>query len=194
MPTRTVVISVLAAVVVLVAVGVVLARSGGDGSAAVPKGYATYEARIDGHTVRFAYPRAWGDVERRTERGVQIFRIRGPRDDDRERSAIRLAAEPDTNISFQSQYGLVDAHDRLQLANDRELSEEDVDVPGAEHAKRLVLEYDLRTDAGGTQRSRLSSVSAQTDDGLFVTLLADTAADDPDVDADAVLESLSLDG
>lgn len=178
----------------LVVAGIVLAGRDDDGPAASPAGYATFETQLEGRTVSFAYPRAWGEVERRTESGVQTFRFRGPPDADGERSAVRLAADLDAEIGFDAQYGLVAAHDRLRMAKVREISEKDVDVPGAERAKRLVLEYDLPTDRGATQRSRASAIFAQSADGLFVTLLVDTAAADPDVDADAVLDSLTLDG
>lgn len=194
MPTRNLVMLVVLAVALLVVAGIVLAGRDDDRPAAAPAGYATFETQLEGRTVSFAYPRAWGEVERRTESGVQTFRFRGPPDADGERSAVRLAADPDADIGFDAQYGLVTAHDRLRMANVREISEEDVDVPGAERAKRLVLEYDLRTDRGATQRSRASSIFAQSADGLFVSLLVDTAAADPDVEADAVLGSLTLDG
>lgn len=194
MPKRTIAVSVVAAVVVLVVTGVLLAGLGDDEPAAAPKGYATFEVQIGGRSVSFAYPRAWGDVERQSERGVQVFRIFGPRDADGERSVVRLAAQPDKTISFESLYGLTDGNDRLELANDREISEQDVDVPGAEHAKRRVLEYDLQTDSGGTQRSRSSTIFALSDEGLFISLAADTPAGKPAVDANAVLESLTLDG
>lgn len=192
MPTRNLVMLVALAVVVLVVAGVVLAgREDGPGPA--PAGYATFETELAGRAVSFARPAAWGEVERREERGVQTFRFRGPPDAAGARSAVRLAADLDTDIGFDAQYGLVAAHDRLRMANVREISEQDVDVPGAERARRLVLEYDLRTERGDTQRSRASSIFARSDDGLFVTLLADTAAAAPDVDADAVLDSLTLD-
>lgn len=194
MPNRTVVICIVVAVLALVAAGVVLSGLRDDEAARAPEGYATFQATVDGHTVQFAYPQAWGDVERETEQGVQVFRVLGPRGADGTRSVVRMTADPGTTISFESHYGLVDAHDRLQLANDREISEEDVEVGGAEHAKKLVLEYDLKTDDGETQRSRSSSISAQSEDGLFVSLIADTPATDPAVDADAVLRSLTLDG
>lgn len=193
MPRRDIVMLVVLAVVVLVAAGAVLAARD-DGPGAAPAGYATFETQLAGYTVSFARPAAWGAAERGAQSGVQTFRFRGPPDADGERSAVRLAADLDTDIGFDAQYGLVSAHDRLRMANVREISEHDVDVPGAERARRLVLEYDLRTARGTTQRSRASSVFARTDDGLFVTLLADTAADEPDVDADAVLDSLALDG
>lgn len=193
MPKPAILISVLAAVAVLVAAGVLLAVLRDDGPPAPPEGYATFEAQVGGRTVSFAYPRAWGAVQRGSEQGVSTFSFRGPADADGERSAVRMAADPGTTISFQSQYGLVDGNDRLQLANEREIEEQDVDVPGAEQAKRRVLEYDLSSD-GGAQRSRSSTIFAQSEDGLFVSLVADTSADKPDVDADAVLESLTLDG
>ncbi|MDP8967272.1 MAG: hypothetical protein M3N04_01595, partial [Actinomycetota bacterium] len=174
MPKRNLVMFVVAAVVLLVVAGIVLAARDEDRAAAPPAGYAIFETQLKGRTVSFAYPRGWGAVERRTESGVQTFRFRGPPDADGERSAVRLAADLDAAIGFEAQYGLVTAHDRLTMANVEEISEEEVDVPGAERAKRLVLEYDLRTDGGGTQRSRASSIFAQSDDGLFVTLLVDT--------------------
>lgn len=192
MPRRNLVMSVVITVVALLVAGIVLAGGGDDGAGPPPAGYATYEAQLEGRTVSFAYPRAWGTVERRTESGAQTFRFRGPPDDDGERSTVRLAADLDADIGFDAQYGLVSAHDRLRMANVREIAEQDVDVPGAERAKRLVLEYDLPTDAGGAQRSRASSIFAQSGDGLFVTLLADTAAANPDVDAETVLDSLTL--
>jgi hypothetical protein len=194
MPKPAILKAVLAAVAVLVLAGVLLSVLRDDGPAAPPQGYATFAAEVGGRTVSFAYPRAWGAVQRGSEQGVRTFRFRGPPDPQGERSVVRLAADPGATTSFQSQYGLVDGNDRLQLANDREIEEKDVDVPGAEQAKRRVLEYDLSTDDGGTQRSRSSTIFALSKDGLFVSLVADTSAEDPDVDADAVLASLTLDG
>lgn len=194
MPKPNIVISVVAAVAVLVVAGVVLAGLAGDSPAAPPDGYKTFEAQIDGHTVSFAYPGAWGAVARSTEGGVQVFKALGPRGADGTRSIVRMTADPGTTISFDSQFGLIDAQDRLQLVNDRMVSREDIDVPGAENARRLVLDYDLKTAGGGTQRSRSSTVSARSADGLYVSLIADTPAADPAVDADAVLASLTLEG
>ncbi len=194
MPKPTILIAVLAAVAALVLGGVLLSVLRDDGPPAPPDGYATYEARVGGRTVTFAYPRTWGPVQRATEKGVATFVLRGPRDADGERSVVRMAADPDTTTSWKASYGLVDAHDRLQMANEHEIEEKDVDVPGAEHARRRVLEYDLATDGGAAQRSRSSTIFAQSRDGLFVSLGADTAAANPDVDADAVLASLTLDG
>lgn len=192
MPRPAVVMSVVVAVIALVVAGVLLSR-GGEQPAAAPNGYTTFSASFGGHTVRFAYPRAWGAVERKTEQGVQIIRILGPRAGDGAPSVVRLTADPDTTASFDVHYGLIDGNDRLQLRNVREISKQDVDVPGAEQARRRVLEYDLKR-ATGVQRSRSSTIFALADDGLFVNLLVDTPADKPDVDAGAVLGSLTLDG
>ena len=194
MPKPTVVISVVCAVVALVVAGVLVSMLGKDEPAgprrATPRTRANYGER----TVRFAYPRAWGEVERRTERGVDVARVFGPPDADGARSVVRMTADPDTTISFESQYGLIDGQDRLQLRNDEEISVEDADVPGARQAKRRVLEYDYAPPGGAVQRSRSSTMFALADGGLSVIVTVDTPAAGAEVDADAVLESLTLDG
>lgn len=194
MPKPSVVISVVVAVIVLVAAGVLLAALGDDKPAEPPADYATFSATYGDRVVRFAYPRAWGDPERRTEKGVEVVRVFGPPDADGARSVVRMAADPQTNVSLEAQYSLIDGQDRLQLLNDREVSVDDVDVPGADAAKKRVLEYDFKTKSGAVQRSRSSAIFALANTGLFVDLVVDTSAQSPDVDADAVLDSLTLDG
>jgi len=193
MPKPAVFLSVAAVVLVLVVAGVLLSGGGGDEPGPAPQGYAKFSGDFGGQTVRFSYPRAWGAAERTTEQGVQIVRFRGPPDAAGERSVVRLNAKPDTTADFDVQFNLIDGNDRLQLLNDNQLSKEDVDVPGAEQATKRVLEYDLKTTAG-VQRSRSSAIFALGKRGLFVSLIVDPLPAKPDVDAGAVLESLTLDG
>lgn len=194
MPKPTVVISVLAAVAVLVAAGLLVSLVGDDGPDPAPKDYATFSATYDGRTVRFAYPRAWGAVERRTKQGVEVVRVFGPPDAQGTRSVVRMAVDPGTTVSFDSQYGLIDGQDRLQMLNDKEISVKSVDVPGAQEARQRVLDYDFKTKSSAVQRSRSSTTFAIADNGLFVNIVVDTPAAAPDVDADTVLGSLTLDG
>lgn len=127
MPKPTVVIAVVAAVVLLAAAGLLASVLRDDGPPAPPQGYATFSAKVGERTVSFAYPKAWGAVERSREKGVDIFRVFGPPDADGARSVVRATAEPGTTVSFASQYGLIDGNDRLQLANVREVDNLPVD-------------------------------------------------------------------
>lgn len=193
MPKRGIVVTVLAVVVVLVAGGVAIGLLSGDERAAAPAGYVTHEIEVDGHRVNFAYPRAWGDVESRTEQGVQIVEVRGPAEAGL-RPGIRLAANPGTTTPFEPHYAILAAQAGVTNVDLEEISAEDVEVPGAGQAKRRVVEHTRRDANGAERRLRQSAIFAQSDDALFVTLVVQPAPGGSEPDVDAVLASLRLDG
>jgi hypothetical protein len=191
MPTTKVLLGAVALVAALVVAGLLLARSGGP--VEPPSDYATFTGEVGGRTVSFAYPRAWGEVRATGEMDGAELQVEGPRAQDGTASIIQLLGEGGVRTSFDSVYGVSRASVTNSLRRSEVAEEADVDVEGAAQARRRVTTYDLQTRAGDT-RGRLSAVIALADDGVLVNLSVATTAEDPDVDARAVLDSLSLDG
>jgi len=194
MPKRNIVITALAIAAALVVGGVAIGLlTGGDPSPA-PGGYVTHEMKAGGHTVRFAYPGSWGDVTSSTEDRIRFATVRGPAGEGGLRPYIRVSAEPGATAPFDPHYAILVAQGNVSLSDVKEISRDDVEVPGAEQARRRVIEHSRRGEDGTSRRSRQSGIFAQSDDALFVTLFTEPAPGGSEPDAGAVLDSLRLDG
>lgn len=109
---------------------------------------------------------------------------------------VRLTVNPDQTGDFRERYKFLDVQDGVIVKNSRKVSEDDTEVPGTEEAIRQVREFDDTVDngtpQGDTKRLQTTSVYAQTDDDVFLTLSVLDSATDPVVDARAVLDSLRV--
>jgi hypothetical protein len=178
MPGRRTVLVALALVVVLVVAGALLTLRG-----ATPEGLAEWEGELSGQAVRFAYPEGWAAPSPDGRPSAMV--TKGPRIDGLA-PVVRAAAEPGPGPSFEAGYGVRKASSIVQL-DGRAVTEEELDVPGAERAMRLDIEYS--NGEGG--QDRLSGIYAKGAEG-FVIFTVGTASPPRTLDVEAILDSLSL--
>jgi hypothetical protein len=101
---------------------------------------------------------------------------------------VRAAAEPGPGPSFEASYGVSKASSIVQL-DGRVVTEKETDVPGAERAMRLDIEYS--NGEGG--QGHVAGLFAKGADG-FVIFTVGTASPPRALDVEAILDSLSLGG
>lgn len=180
MPGRRTVLAVLALVVVLVVAGAGLTLR-----EATPEGLAEWEGELAGQAVRFAYPEGWAapSPDGRPSKVV----TKGPRIDGIA-PMVGALAEPGPGPSFEAAYEVSAASSVTQLGG-RVVTEEEVDVPGAQRAMRLDIEYP--NGVGG--QDRVAGLYAKGADG-FVIFAVGTASPPRTLDVEAILDSLSLRG
>jgi hypothetical protein len=149
-----------------------------------PEGLAEWEGELSGQAVRFAYPEGWAAPSPDGRPSAMV--TKGPRIDGLA-PVVRAAADPE-GPSFEAAYGVSKASSVTQLGG-RVVAEEEVDVPGAERAMRLDIEYP--SGVGG--QGRVAGLFAKGADG-FVIFAVGTVLPPRTLDVEAIRDSLSLGG
>ena len=154
--------------------------SGFDGDVDVPDGYATYS----GNGVSFVHPEGWRATTKSLGHDITEVRFQDPAASGPAPAAISLTVQPGAGERFDSR--LEGERAVLEGAGGAEVTQEEVDVPGATKAVRSTIE-----SAG----ARSEAVDLLVPGGSHLAL----AAGGPDggqgeLDADAVIASLRVEG
>jgi hypothetical protein len=165
----------LIAVLLLVGCG----DDGFEGKADIPDGYAIYR----GNGVSFVHPADWKPTTRELKDGLTEVRFQAPGSG---------AAAPAVSLTVQAGVGdrfdavLDSEREVLETAGGANVSQDEVDVPGARKAYRSTIE----TDA-----ARSEAVDVLLPDGRHLALAAGAPEGEDDaVDVDAVVGSLRIEG
>ena len=165
---------------------------GGDfqGTPGTPEGYATY--RGDGVTL--AYPKGWRVATRNDDDGGSSVRIAPRKQSATPYGLILLVASPDAEKRFANNVkGRRAVMREVSKANIE--SDEEVEVPGAKEAHRLVATAPPRA---GTDPVEIKSDSLdllrENGDTLTVVVADPQREGDDELDPAAVVESVRLSG
>jgi hypothetical protein len=148
-----------------------------EGEADVPEGYATYR----GNGVSFIHPGAWKPTTRELGKGITEVRFQDPAAADDADAAVSLTVQSGVGDRFDAM--LDSEREVLETAGGADVSQDEVDVPGARKAYRSTIE---------TGSSASQAVDVLTPDGRHLALAA--GGDDDALDVDAVITSLRLEG
>jgi len=139
-----------------------------EGEVDVPDGYVTYR----GNGVSFVHPAGWRPVTRELGKGITEVRFQGEGD-----AAVSLTVQAGVGDRFDPQ--LESEREVLETTAGADVSQDEVDVPGARKAYRSTIESDS---------AKSQAVDVLTPDGRHLAL----AAGGDDLDVDAVIGSLRL--
>jgi hypothetical protein len=172
-PRVTVILAALALAAVLVLAGVFVAGSSDDGpfqgEPELPSGYATHEDAVGGQRFSFAYPRSWGEPERRQERQSVTLVTEGQSSPRGDRPVVQARIRPQTDASFEALFEVGKQQTRLSAGLDTRIANErEVDVDGADEARVVEYRFARETDSG-TEQVRLLTLFALSSDKAFVT-------------------------
>jgi ABC-type glycerol-3-phosphate transport system substrate-binding protein len=145
-----------------------------EGQVDVPDGYATYR----GNGVSFIHPAAWKPTTRDLGKGITEVRFQDPAADD---AAVSLTVQPGVGDRFDAM--LDSEREVLETTGGADVSQDEVDVPGARKAYRSTIE----TGSAASQ-----AVDVLMTDGRHLALAA--GGDHDELDVDAVITSLRLEG
>jgi hypothetical protein len=151
-----------------------------EGDPEVPDGYATY--RGDG--VSFVHPEGWEPTERDLGKGITEVRFQDPAAAGAGDAAVSLTVQAGVGERFDAM--LESERTVLESAGGAEVSQDEVDVPGARKAYRSTIESDGAAS---------EAIDVLAPDGRHIALAAGGPDDQSDaVDAGAVVDSLRLEG
>ena len=136
----------------------------------VPDGYATYR----GNGVSFVHPASWKLTTRELGKGITEVRFQDPSGAD---AAVSLTVQPDVGERFDAL--LESERTVLETAGGADVSQDEVELPGALKAYRSTIDGD-----GATSQA----VDVLAPDGRHLAL----AAGGDELDVDAVIRSLRL--
>jgi hypothetical protein len=153
------------------------------GDVKVPHGYNVYR----GNGVSFVHPASWSPTTRTLARGVTEIRFADPGGKGPAAAAVSLTIEPGVGARFEAQ--LDSERAVLESVGGAEVSQDAVDVPGADKAFRSTVEVPDR----GSGPSASQAVDVLLPDGRHLALAAGAPDSRRDaIDADAVITSLRL--
>lgn len=144
-----------------------------EGKPDVPDGYATYR----GNGVSFVHPAAWKPTTTELGKGVTEVRFQDPAA--KGAAAVSLTVQPGVGDRFDAV--LDSEREVLETTAGADVSQDEVDVPGARKAYRSTIETDAATS---------KAVDVLAPDGRHLALAA--GGDDDALDVDAVVASLRL--
>jgi hypothetical protein len=166
--------------------GVALAGCGGGGAldAEVPASYVTFR----GEGVTFAHPPGWQTERRPFAEGARV--IFAPPSPGPVPDQISLTTERGfTPQEFESRTDQIRSG-LVERSSGEIVSDEEVDVEGAQIAFRSVIEFP--PGAAGPVAVRSTSVELLADGGTYVSLSVAVPENEERVDAEAVLASLRV--
>jgi hypothetical protein len=148
---------------------------GFEGKVDVPDGYAKYR----GNGVSFIHPAAWKPTTRELGKGITEVRFQDPAAAD---AAVSLTVQPGVGDRFDAM--LDSEREVLETTGGADVSQDEVDVPGARKA------YRSRIEAGAATSEALDVLAP---DGSHLALAAGAPDGDEDaLDVGAVIGSLRL--
>jgi hypothetical protein len=175
MPKRSLILLAALAVLALAGCG----DDGFEGKAEVPDGYAIYR----GEGVTFVHPAAWKPATRELKQGVTEVRFQADG---------AGAAAPAVSLTVQAGVGdrfddMLDSERAvLETTAGAEVTQDEVDVPGARKAYRSTIESDA---------AKSKAIDVLLPDGRHVALAAGAPdGQDDTLDVDAVVGSLRVEG
>jgi hypothetical protein len=140
------------------------------GEVDVPDGYATYR----GNGVSFVHPATWKPATRELGKGITEVRFQNPAGSG---AAVSLTVHADVGARFEAQ--LESERAVLEAAGGADVSQDEVELPGARRAYRSTIEGEDATS---------EAVDVLAPDGRHLAL----AAGGDELDVDAVIRSLRL--
>lgn len=146
-----------------------------EGKVDVPDGYATYR----GNGVSFIHPAAWKPTTRELGKGITEVRFQDPAAAGDAAPAVSLTVQPGVGDRFDAM--LDSERDVLETTAGADVSQDEVDVPGARKAYRSTIE---------TGATKSQAVDVLAPDGRHLALAA--GGDEDTLDVDAVIRSLRL--